>query len=130
MAFATETTRYADLVSFTCLKALAFDQRHERKDAHDLSYCIENADGGLDAAAEAFRAAREGKHGDVIDQALGILNKRFADDDETEGYKKDGPVAVAKFELGEEADEDLNETRILRQQKVSEQIVQLLETIC
>lgn len=28
---ATETIKYADLVSFTCLKALAFDQRNERK---------------------------------------------------------------------------------------------------
>jgi hypothetical protein len=27
------------LVSSTCLKAFAFDQRFERKDAHDLVYC-------------------------------------------------------------------------------------------
>ncbi len=33
---ATETIRYADLVGFTCLKAFALDQRHERKDAYDL----------------------------------------------------------------------------------------------
>jgi hypothetical protein len=30
------------LVSFTSLKAFAF-QRFERKDAHDLIYCIEHA---------------------------------------------------------------------------------------
>lgn len=35
---ATETIRYADLVSFTCLKAFAVDQRGARKDAHDLIY--------------------------------------------------------------------------------------------
>ena len=40
---ATEIVRHADLVSFTCLKAFAFDQRFERKDAHDLIYCIEHA---------------------------------------------------------------------------------------
>jgi len=39
---ATETVRFADLVSFTCLKALALDDRGERKDAHDLVYCIEH----------------------------------------------------------------------------------------
>ncbi len=31
---ATENVRYANLISFTCLKAFAFDQRNERKDAH------------------------------------------------------------------------------------------------
>lgn len=33
---ATETVRHANLVSFTSLKSFAFDQRSERKDAHDL----------------------------------------------------------------------------------------------
>ncbi|MEJ0094144.1 MAG: antitoxin [Methylocella sp.] len=44
---ATELVRHANLVSFTCLKAFAFDQRFERKDAHDLIYCIEHAPRGL-----------------------------------------------------------------------------------
>jgi hypothetical protein len=39
---ATEKVRHANLLSFTCLKAFAFDQRNERKDAHDLAYCIEH----------------------------------------------------------------------------------------
>jgi len=39
---ATETIRYANIVSFVCLKAMAFDHRAERKDAHDLVYCIEH----------------------------------------------------------------------------------------
>lgn len=126
---ATETIRHADLVSFTCLKALALDQRNERKDAHDLIYCIEHATGGLDAAAEVFRTARKGKHGAVIDKALVILKKRFADDDVTEGYRKDGPVSVAKFELGEGDDEQSRETRVLRQRRASDLIGQLLERI-
>jgi hypothetical protein len=52
---ATEKVKHANLLSFTCLKAFAFDQRNERKDAHDLVYCIEHSPEGPDAAAEAFR---------------------------------------------------------------------------
>lgn len=33
----TESTLYADIVAFTRLRALAFDHRRERKDAHDLT---------------------------------------------------------------------------------------------
>jgi hypothetical protein len=57
---AIEKIRYADIVSFTCLKALALDQRHENKDAHDIVYCIENAEGGLDAA-EKIQGSWRGK---------------------------------------------------------------------
>lgn len=52
---ATEKLKHANLVSFTCLKSFAFDQRFERKDAHDLVYCIEHAPEGIDAVAGAFR---------------------------------------------------------------------------
>ena len=59
---ATETIRHADIVSFTCLKSYALDQQHERKDAHDLVYCLEHYEGGPEAAAKAFQAALKGKH--------------------------------------------------------------------
>ena len=124
---ATETIRYADIVSFTCLKAYALDQRHEYKDAHDLVYCIEHADDGLEAAAEALQSARAGKHAAIIEEVLVILAKHFADDDHAEGYQKDGPVAVAKFEVGE--DPDLREPRALRQREASDVIMRLLEAI-
>jgi hypothetical protein len=54
---ASENLKHANLVSFTCLnlKAFAFDVRNERKDAHDIIYCIEHAPPGLGAAANAFR---------------------------------------------------------------------------
>lgn len=97
---ATERVKHADIVSFTCLKAFAFDQRFERKDAHDLVYCIEHAPEGLDAVVGAFTRALAGKHAAVVREALDILRRRFADEEATEGYRKDGPVAVAKFELG------------------------------
>lgn len=98
---AIEKVRHANLVSFTCLKSFAFDQRFERKDAHDLIYCIEHASDGIDAVAEEFRRELRGKHGAVVHEALEILRRRFAQDEKTEGFRKDGPVAVAKFEHGE-----------------------------
>jgi len=116
---AIEQLRYADLVSFTCLKAFAFEDRRERKDAHDLVYCIEHAPGEMDSTAKQFREARAGKHSSVIEKALGILKTRFTDDDKTEGYLKDGPVAVAKFELVED-EEEAKESKALRQRKVSD----------
>jgi hypothetical protein len=122
----TEKIKHANLVSFTCLKAFAFDQRFERKDAHDLIYCIEHAPGGIEVTAEAFRSELRGKHGAVIAESLAILRTRFAQDANTEGYRKDGPVAVAKFELGESDDADQREVRALRQREVSDLMDQLL----
>jgi hypothetical protein len=121
---ATETIRFASIVSFTCLKALAFDDRAERKDAHDLVYCIENAPGGLDSVVTAFHQQREGKHAGVVEATTAILRNRFMSDEKTEGYKKDGPVAVARFELG--VDQDVRERRILRQRAVAELIERLV----
>src|SRR6266496_465723 len=37
---ATETVRIANIVPFLVLKALAYDDRFERKDAHDMIYCL------------------------------------------------------------------------------------------
>ncbi len=128
-AIAVEKVKHANLVSFTCLKAFAFDQRFERKDAHDLVYCIEHAPEGIDNVAEMFRNTLEGSHGAVIRDSLAILRNRFAQDDEVEGYRKDGPVEVARFELGEGDEADLREARMLRQREVSNVIEQLLERI-
>lgn len=126
---ATETIKHANLISFTCLKAFAFDQRFERKDAHDLIYCIDQAPDGVDAAAEAFRKELGSKHGPVIRNALAILRTRFVRDDKVEGYRKDGPVAVAKFELGEGEEPEQREARALRQRQASDVIEQLLARI-
>jgi hypothetical protein len=122
---ATVTLQYADLVAFTCLKAYAVDQRDERKDAHDLLYCLEHYEGGVDAAAKDFLAAIAGKHSAVIKEVLGILARHFADDEKTEGYLKTGPVAVAKFELGEDAES--RDARILRQREVADLVRRLLK---
>ena len=126
---ATERVKHADIVSFTCLKAFAFDQRFERKDAHDLIYCIEHAPEGLDAVVASFGRALADKHAAVIRDALDVLQRRFADDDATEGYRKDGPVSVAKFELGEGLDPELREARVRRQREASDLIDRLLAGI-
>lgn len=126
---ASEIVKFANLVAFTCLKAFAFDQRNERKDAHDLIYCIEYAAGGVAAAKEQLRKELDGKHRETILSALDILRKRFASNEMVEGYQKDGPVAVAKFELGESNEEALRESRTLRQRDVSHLIEQLLEIL-
>jgi hypothetical protein len=125
----TEEVKHADIVSFTCLKAFAFDQRFERKDAHDLIYCIENAPEGMDAVAAAFRQALAGKHAVVVKEALTILTKRFATDDTADGYRKDGPVAVARFEFGEGEDAEQREARQLRQRQAADVIEQLVRKI-
>ena len=124
---AVEQVKHANLVSFTCLRAFAFDQRFERKDAHDLVYCIEHTPEGLDSVAEMFRNAIEGGHAAVIRDSLEILRDRFARDHKVEGYRKDGPVAVTHFELDDEFDQ--RESRILRQRQVSNVIEQLLSRI-
>lgn len=126
---AVEKIKHANMISFTCLKAFAFDQRFERRDAHDLIYCLEHACEGTDAVARAFRQALEGKHSDVVKNALDLLRARFAQVGETEGYRKDGPVAVAKFELGEGDEPEQREARALRQREASDVIERLLAQI-
>jgi hypothetical protein len=102
---ATETIRYANLVSFTVLKAFAFDHRNERKDAHDLVYCLEHAGDGIEAAIDQFRAVLAGPHEAVVREALACLERRFCGDGEIEGNRRDGPVAVARFEIGDEPED-------------------------
>ena len=113
---ATVNVRHADIVSFTCLKAFAFDHRGEQKDAHDLCYCLEHYGGGTDAVLAAFARALEGKHADKVKIAIGILVKRFCESGGIEGYRKDGPVAASRFEGAQVWGDD---DRIRRQRDLS-----------
>jgi hypothetical protein len=127
---ATETISYANIVSFTCLKAFAFDHRREGKDAHDLVYCLEHGEAGLDGAIAKFKEALAGKHGETIGTALAILVKRFCDPTPDEGYLREGPVAVARFEIeGDDEDADIHEQRALRQRAVNDVISRLLSDL-
>lgn len=124
----TETVRFADIVGFTCLKAFAFEQRNERKDAHDLVYCFEHMDGAPHKVIEKLANAKQSKHAAVVLKAIDILAKRFCDDD-VEGYLKDGPVAVAKFELGENLEGEMRNQLILRQRNVSEVVSKVVSAL-
>jgi len=121
---AIETIAFANLVSFTCLKAFAYDHRHEGKDAHDLIYCLEHAEGGLEAAAAKFREASAGKHVDAIKLALAALHQRFAARGD-DSYRLDGPVAVAKFEIDDD-EEDARNRQLVRQRTVADVVGRLL----
>ncbi len=79
--------------------------------------------------ADAFRKELAGKHSSVIRSSLAILQNRFAQNGKTEGYRKDGPVSVAKFELGETDEPEQREARALRQRQASDVIEQLLGKI-
>lgn len=127
---ATESIRYANIVSFTSLKAFAFDHRREGKDAHDLIYCLEHGDGGLDGAIAKFQEALGGKHGEAVRAALAILLKRFCDPKPNEGYLREGPVAAARFEIdGADEDAEVREQRALRQRAVNDVISHLLDAL-
>ncbi len=94
-----------------------------------MVYCIAHAEEGLDGAAQMFRDALEGGHGEVVRDCLSILRNRFAGEYEVEGYRKDGPVAVALFELGEGGEADRRKARLLRQREVNSVMERLLAGI-
>lgn len=111
-----ETIRYADAVAFIVLKALAFNTRHERKDAADLIHVMSYW-GNLETLAIAFvERLASGTHVGAIDSALAALKDHFCDEPGIPGYRKDGPSAVANFHGLQDADED---TRIREQRDVS-----------
>lgn len=112
----TETVRYADAVAFIVLKALAFDTRHEHKDAADLIHVMRYS-GPIEQLAEKFaERIKVGQHSTALADALDALERRFCDDDETEGYRKDGPAKFARFHRLDIADE---EVRIREQRDIS-----------
>jgi hypothetical protein len=124
---ATETVRFADVTAFLVLKALAFDDRAENKDAADLVHVMRYA-GSLEWVAKQFIDRRNaGQHVDAIDSALDALQRRFCDGESVEGYERDGPVACARFMHG--TDEDVDERRVLEQRDVSGMVTEFLRLV-
>lgn len=124
---ATETVRFADVTAFIVLKALAFDDRAENKDAADLVHVMRYA-GSIEAVAQQFIERRsEGKHVEAIDSTLSVLRRRFCDADGVEGHLRDGPVACAQFIHG--TDVDFDEQRILEQRNVSGLMTAFLDLV-
>ena len=100
----TEMVRYADVVAFTCLKALAFNDRNEPKDAADLEHVLRFHRPDLAEIAALFQQRlQQGPHTDTARACLDLLRRRFTTSEEAEGWRKDGPVAVARFWLGDDA---------------------------
>lgn len=128
-AITTETIAYANIVSFTCLKAFAFDHRAERKDAHDLVYCLEHHE-GKPPVSEQFAAALAGPHTEVVDKALKILAKRFTHPDPDIAYRRDGPISVALFEYDNPGDDpEIRELQILAQRQAVDIVGGLLKAL-
>jgi hypothetical protein len=103
------TLRVANLLPYAVLKIFAFQDRHQNKDAYDLVFTLLNADGGP-AAAGGRAATSPVASLSQVDEALGLLEARFAEVDQ------DGPSAYARF-LG--TDDDPAELARLRRQAVA-----------
>lgn len=95
---AAETVRLANVVPFVVLKALAYEDRFEEKDAYDLVYCLMHYGHGPEDVAAQF-ADRLALWPDepLLQRAVEILRVRFASDEHTPGARKDGPISYARF---------------------------------
>jgi hypothetical protein len=84
------TLRVANVLPYTVLKVLAFQDRHENKDSYDLVFCLLHFGDGPDAAGREAAHSAVARDPQVAD-ALALLAERFADLDQ------DGPTAYAAF---------------------------------
>ncbi len=104
--------RVANILAYTVLKILAFQDRHENKDAYDLIYCMLNFGEGPEDAGRT--AAHSAIRGDAqVEDALRLLSERFADADQ------DGPHAYAAFLAGAGGPDSDEEKARLRQEAVA-----------
>ena len=84
------------LVAYVVLKALAFRERCEPKDAYDLIYLLVRA--GPDTVGQAFaHKMTENPEETLYQEALDVLKESFFDDEEVPGVEKEGPVNYALF---------------------------------
>lgn len=123
---ARETIRYADEIAFIVLKAIAFDSRHENKDAGDLIHVLRHS-GSLDALAHSCsERLLAGQHVLALEDGLNALARRFCDDEEIAGYEKDGPSKYANF-IGLALAED--EDRVREMRDVSEMVTYFIREV-
>ncbi len=99
--------RVANLLPYTVLKILAFQDRHENKDAYDLVYCLLNFGDGPDDAGRHAAQSRVRDEAQVR-EALQLLAERF------ESAGSDGPHAYGAFL----DDGDADQVARLRQEAV------------
>jgi hypothetical protein len=124
---ATETVRVANIVPFIVLKALAYEDRFEEKDAYDLVYCLMHYGGGPEDVATQF-AERLARWPDepLLARAVEILRTRFGSDEQTPGARKDGPTSYARF-LADPGRRDLDARHRQDATSVVEQFQRALE---
>jgi hypothetical protein len=84
------TVRVGNVLPYTVLKILAFQDRHENKDAYDLVFTLLHHQGGPRACGHAAAASPIARHAQVT-SALTLLGERFRD------TSQDGPNAYATF---------------------------------
>ena len=85
------SVRVAGLLAYVVLKILAFQDRHNNKDAYDLVYTLVNYPGGGPLAAAHAAANSPVRNEPQVLDALRLLGERFARVDH------DGPNAYANF---------------------------------
>jgi len=93
------TFRVAGVLTYIVLKALAFQDRHDNKDAYDLVFTLLRHTGGPVGAAEVAAVSPVRTDGQVV-AALQLLAERFAEP----GH--DGPTAYANFLADPDDDEE------------------------
>jgi len=119
-----DTVRFADVPAFVILKALALDQRQERKDAADLIHVIRYSGSVEEVAALFVQRIRSKQHPEALTDGLAALGRRFGDDEHGEGYEKVGAVAYARFHSENDEDED----ELVSRQRFAAGLVQKLLT--
>jgi hypothetical protein len=82
--------RVANVLPYSVLKILSFQDRHENKDSYDLGFTLLNFSGGPAGAGSAAASSPVRDHTQV-GEALALLGERFRDADQ------DGPHAYAEF---------------------------------
>lgn len=125
---AVETIRFADVVAFIVLKAIAFDNRGEPKDAADLIHVMQYA-GDPEHIARLFVERISGnQYPESVAAGLAALRQKFAEGSGGhEGYKLTGPVNYGLFIHGH--GEDNQDARVRAQRFASGLVTEVLELI-
>jgi hypothetical protein len=90
--------RVANVLPYTVLKILAFQDRHENKDAYDLIFTLLHHEGGPRSAGDSAGMSPISDY-EQVEEALPLLEERFRD------TSQDGPSAYALF-LSEQGDDE------------------------
>lgn len=105
----TVSVRVCGLLAYVVLKIIAFQDRHDNKDAYDLIFCLLNFRAGPEDAGRVAAGSAIAAH-PAVEAALRLLGERFAATDH------DGAAAYAGF-LGVDPDDDTRAR--LRQEAVA-----------